>query len=218
MVLVMPAVDRDRDLATYYDQEAPIRATRTVGAERALRRDEFARLLADERRQSLLEVGIGPGRDAVAFVSAGIAVTGVDLSGVHVRIARQAGVDALQASVVDLPFGSRSFEAAWSMSTLLHVPNVEFDTAMSEIVRAVRPGAPIAIGLWGGPDSEGPNERDTIQPPRFFSIRSDERLRAMLRVHGELERFDTWTEPGTECLHYQFVVLRTQFVVLRTSG
>jgi SAM-dependent methyltransferase len=210
MVVVMPAVDRDRDLATYYDQEAPMRAKRTVGAERARRRDEFTRLLVDERRPSLLEVGTGPGRDAVAFVSAGIAVTGVDLSAEHVRIARGAGVDALQASVLDLPFGTRSFDAAWSMSTLLHVPNVDFDAAVSEIVRVVRPGAPVAVGLWGGPDSEGPNERDTLQPPRFFSIRSDARLRAMLGAHGQLDRFDTWTEPGTEGLHYQFVVLRTR--------
>ena len=187
-----------------------MRAKRTVGAERARRRDEFAQLLVDERRPSLLEIGTGPGRDAVAFASAGIAVTGVDLSAEHVRIATGVGVDALQASVLDLPFAARSFDAAWSMSTLLHVPNVDFDAAMSEIVRVVRPGAPIAVGLWGGPDSEGPNERDTIRPPRFFSIRSDERVRAMLGGHGQFERFDTWTEPGTEGLHYQFVVLRTR--------
>jgi len=210
MVVVVSAVDRDRDLATYYDQEAPMRATRTVGAERTRRRDEFARLLADEGRQSLLEIGVGPGRDALAFVSAAVAVTGVDLSAEHVRLAREVGVVALQASVLDLPISAQSFDAAWSMSTLLHVPNADFDAAMSELVRVVRPGAPIAIGLWGGPEFEGPNERDTIQPPRFFSIRSDERVRAMLGAHGELERFDTWTEAGTEGLHYQFVVLRTR--------
>jgi SAM-dependent methyltransferase len=212
MVLVMPATERDRDLATYYDHEAPMRAKRTVGVERARRRDEFARLLVDERRRSLLEVGTGPGRDALAFISAGLAVTGVDLSAEHVRLARGVGVDALQASVLDLPFSARSFDAAWSMSTLLHIPNVLFDAAMSEIVRVVRPGSPIAVGLWGGPDSEGPNERDTIQPPRFFSIRSDERVQGMLDAHGELERFDSWTEPGTEGLHYQFVLLRPRRV------
>jgi SAM-dependent methyltransferase len=210
MVLVMPAVDRDRDLATYYDQEATIRAMRTVGAGRARRRDDFARLLADERRPSLLEIGTGPGRDAVAFMADGVAVIGVDLSAEPVRLACGEGVDALQASVLDLPFKTRSFDAAWSMSTLLHVPNVDFDAAMSEIVRVVRPGAPIAVGLWGGPDSEGPNEHDTIQPPRFFSIRSDERIRAMLGEHGQVERFDTWSEAGTEGLHYQFAVLRTR--------
>jgi SAM-dependent methyltransferase len=208
MVVVMPAAERDRDLAAYYDQEAPMRAKRTVGAERTRRRDEFSRLLVDERRRSLLEIGTGPGRDAVAFMADGVAVTGVDLSVEPVRLARRVGVDALQASVLDLPFSAGSFDAAWSMSTLLHVQNVDFDAAMSEIVRVVRPGAPIAIGLWGGPDSEGPNERDTIQPPRFFSIRSDERVRAMLGEHGQIERFDTWSEPGTEGLHYQFAVLR----------
>ena len=187
-----------------------MRAKRTVGAERTRRRDEFSRLLVVERRSSLLEIGTGPGRDAVAFMAVGVAVTGVDLSAEPVRLARGVGVDALQASVLDLPFSAGSFAAAWSMSTLLHVPNVDFDAAMSEIVRVVRPGAPIAVGLWGGPDSEGPNEHDTIQPPRFFSTRSDERIRAMLGEHGQVERFDTWSEAGTEGLHYQFVVLRTR--------
>ena len=185
-----------------------MRASRAVGSERTRRRDEFVRLLAEEARTTLLEVGTGPGRDAIAFVAAGIALTGVDLSAEHVRLARRAGVDVLQASVVDMPFADRSFDAVWTMSTLLHVPNADFDTAMSEIARVVQPGAPIAVGLWGGPDSEGPNERDTIRPPRFFSIRSDDRLRSMIRPHAEIERFVTWTEPSTEELHYQFLVLR----------
>lgn len=187
-----------------------MRAARAIGTQRSRRCDEFVQLLADEHRTSLLEVGTGPGRDAVAFVAAGVAVTGVDLSAEHVRLARDVGIDVLQASVLDLPFGDRSFDAAWTMSTLLHIADADFDAAMSEIVRVAGSGAPIGIGLWGGPDSEGPNERDTIQPPRFFSIRSDERLQAMLRAHGDVERFVTWTEPSTDDLHYQFVVLRTR--------
>jgi SAM-dependent methyltransferase len=206
----VPAVDRDRDLAAYYDQEAPMRAARAIGTQRSRRRGEFVRLLAGEHRTSLLEVGTGPGRDAVTFIAAGVSVTGVDLSAEHVRLAREVGVDGVQASVLDLPFGDRSFDAAWTMSTLLHVADADFDAAMSEIVRVVDSGAPVGIGLWGGPDSEGPNERDTIQPPRFFSIRSDERLQTMVRAHGDVERFDTWTEPGTDDLHYQFLVLRTR--------
>lgn len=203
------AADRDRDLAAYYDQEAPLRAARELGRGRVGRRDEFVGVLADERRRTLLEVGVGPGRDAIAFRAAGIAVTGVDLAAEHVRLARAAGIDALQASVLDLPFPDDSFDAVWTMSTLLHVPNADFSAAMSEIVRVARPGTSIAIGLWGGPDSEGPSDHDTIRPPRFFSFRSDERLRSMIRPHGEVERFDSWTEPATDGLHYQFVVLRT---------
>lgn len=202
------SADRDRDLAAYYDQEAPSRAERELAVGRLTRRDEFVRLLADERRTKLLEVGVGPGRDAVAFHASGVAVTGVDLSSEHVRIARAAGVEAVQSSVLELPFPDHSFDAVWTMSTLLHVPNAEFDVAMSEIGRVARPGSPIAIGLWGGPDSEGPSDLDTIEPRRFFSIRSDERLQSMIRAYGAIERFETWTDPGTDALHYQWLVLR----------
>ena len=172
-------------------------------------------MLAEEHRTTLLEVGVGPGRDAIAFRAAGVVTTGVDLSAEHVRLARAAGIDAIQASVFDLPFPDHSFDAVWTMSTLLHIPDGAFDVAIAETVRVARPGAPIAIGLWGGPDSEGPSERDTIQPPRFFSFRSDERLQAMIRPYGEVERFETWTEPDTDGLHYQWLDLRA---VARPAG
>lgn len=207
----MPSADRlERDLAMYYDQEAPARATRGVGVERARRRDEFLSRLTVERRSTLLEIGVGPGRDATAFLAAGIAVTGVDLSPEHVRLAGHVGVDALVASVLDLPFPDRAFDAVWTMSTLLHIPNRDFDTAMTQIVRVARSGSPIAVGLWGGPDWEGANERDTIRPPRFFSVRSDERLQAMLARHADVERFDTWFESGVDSWHYQWALLRAR--------
>jgi len=92
---------------------------------------------------------------------------------------------------------------------LLHVPNVRMNTALTEITRVLRPGSPLAIGLWGGPDIEQTLTHREIQLPRFFSWRSDEQLRAMLEPHGTLERFETWpdVDPDSE-LHYQYCVLR----------
>jgi ubiquinone/menaquinone biosynthesis C-methylase UbiE len=124
-------------------------------------------------------------------------------------MARGAGIDAVRASVLDLPFGDHSFDGAWTMSTLLHVPDLEFDAAIHEIVRVLEPGSPVGIGLWGGVDWEGTADFDTISPPRFFSIRSDERLRTMLRPHGDIERFVTHDFGDEHSWHYQWLVLRT---------
>jgi SAM-dependent methyltransferase len=197
----------EADLATYYDQEAPSRADRAIDAERIRRRAEYTALLVSEGRSRLLEVGTGPGRDAAAFLADGLAVTGVDLAAEHVRMCRAAGIDAHVASVLGLPFADHSFDAGWTMSTLLHVPDADFDTALLEIRRVLRAGAPLAVGLWGGEDWEGASVKDTITPPRFFSSRSDERLREMLGRHGTVERFTTWSrEPST--WWYQWCVLR----------
>ncbi|MEI8412381.1 MULTISPECIES: class I SAM-dependent methyltransferase [unclassified Kribbella] len=56
-------------------------------------------------------------------------------------------LDARAASVLELPFEDRTFEAGWTMSTLLHIADEDLDDALAEIVRVLRPGAPLGIGL-----------------------------------------------------------------------
>lgn len=200
--------DLEADLAAYYDQDAERRAAREIDPERVRRRELFASLLETERRSRLLEVGTGPGRDAAAFLARGLSVSGVDLSAEHVALSRAVGVDAQVASVHELPFADDSFDAGRTMSTLLHVPDTRFDAAMLELRRVLVPGSPLAVGLWGGSDSEGPKLDDTIDPPRFFSFRSHERLREMLGRHGVVERFDTWRERGPLQWTYQWCLVR----------
>lgn len=198
----------ESDLARFYDQEAALRLERPIDAPRIDQRSAFIEQLAAEGRSRVLEVGTGPGRDAAAFIAAGCSVSGIDLSAEHVRMACAAGVHCVQASLFDLPFPKGSFAAGWTMSTLLHVPDDRFDEAMRSICAALEPGAPLALGLWGGLDQEGIVEFDTIQPPRFFSLRSHDRLRGMLRPHGTVEQFLTWPHAAGNW-EYQFAILRT---------
>lgn len=82
------------------------------------------------------------------------------------------------------------------------------DAALAEIVRVLRPAAPLAVGLWGGRDlDEGPAGEATHGPARFFSFRSDEKARAALERHGVVEQWVAWL--GSSDLHYQFAVVRT---------
>jgi SAM-dependent methyltransferase len=125
-----------------------------------------------------------------------------------VAACRALGLDAHVASVLDLPFPDGAFDAAWTMSTLLHVANADLDAALAEIVRVLGSGAPLAVGLWGGRDlDEGPRGADVHGPARFSSFRSDEVVRSALDRHGTVERWETF--PGSSDLHYQFAVLRT---------
>lgn len=95
------------------------------------------------------------------------------------------------------------------MSTLLHVPDSDIDDVLAEIVRVLRPGSPLAVGVWGGTDEEGPRLDDEISPPRFFSFRSDARLRELLGRHGTVEDFATWVSGHGGPYSYQWCVLRT---------
>lgn len=199
---------RERDLATYYDNEVQERAGRELPADRVARRGAYIELLRAEGRRSVLEIGAGPGRDGTAFAQAGLAYTGVDLAAASAGACQERGLDVRVASVLDLPFADGAFDAGWTMSTLLHVADADLDAALAEIVRVLRPAAPLAVGLWGGRDlEEGPAGEDTHGPARFFSFRSDEKVRAALERHGVVEQWETWQ--GSSDLHYQFAVVRT---------
>lgn len=198
----------DAELRDYYDQDAPRRLKRGRGPLRQQWQETFLELLRSENRTRILELGCGPGLDASAFQAGGLSPVGLDLSIEHARLAAAGGVPALQGSLFTPPFKPAVFEAAWTMSTLIHVPDARFDEAMGAITASVQPGAPIGIGLWGGYDEEGPNPDDVIEPPRFFSHRSHERAAEMLGRHGEIITFET---QAFELLdeEYQFAVLRT---------
>ncbi|WP_455833674.1 class I SAM-dependent methyltransferase [Pseudarthrobacter siccitolerans] len=210
--------DHEADLAGFYDREATAGSTRAMTPPRVQCREWFIRLLKDEHRHSLFELGCGTGVEGVEFVRAGLHYCGVDLSGQSVRLARAKGLEASVASGRSLPFRDDSFSAAWTMSTLLHVPNSRIHDVVGELVRVCAPGSPIAVGLWSGNDEEVLNPEDHDVPRRFFSRRSDAALHRIFGRHGHIEHFQTWPEgtgaesgPGAGhwIQHYQFLVLRT---------
>jgi len=208
----------EQRLADFYNRRAASGTEHPLSPRRVEQRERFITLLKSEGRHSVLEIGSGTGQDGLKFVQAGIRYTGVDLSEGHVRLARTKGLDVSVASARRLPFPDASFPAIWSMSTLLHIPASDIDTVLRELVRVAAPGAPIAVGLWSGEDEEVLNPEDDVDPPRFFSRRSDGTVRRVFGRHGAIEDFVTWPEgqgpesgpgAGNWTQHYQLLILRT---------
>lgn len=195
----------ERDLADYYDQEAADRAERKLGERRIEARTRFRALLPPS--PSFLEVGPGAGRDSGAFVEAGIDVVGVDLSHEQSRHASMSGAGPVVATVRQMPFADGSFDALWTMSTLMHVPDSAIELALAELRRVLSPGALAAIGVWGGPDIEGTGDKDAYDPPRLFSRRSDARWETLLATLGTVEQFENW-HPELDDFWYQFAIVR----------
>jgi SAM-dependent methyltransferase len=95
--------------------------------------EDQARVLADFLGEvaglTVLDVGTGTGRAALALARRGATVTGVDASDEMLRVARER---AVQNGVVvtfergdahHLPFGDRTFHAAVSLRVLMHTPD-----------------------------------------------------------------------------------------------
>ncbi len=201
-------MDVDSDLTAYYEAEA--RSARRAALDdlrKRLRRD-FAALLGAEHRTSVVDVGAGPGLDVAEWQTDGFQVVGVDLAPANIEVMRRRRLTGVAASLYELPLRSAAFEALWTMSTFVHVPHSRFDEAIGELLRVVKPGAPLGIGTWGGLDFEGVPEFGDLRPYRFFSIASHERWRQMLGRHGDVEVFDTYRPKPDHDWEYQFAVLR----------
>ena len=195
-------------LAAYYEREAELGTRSELRGERRRYREQFVELLTEELRSRLVDVGSGPGLDTAGFAAAGFDVVGVDLAHANVVRMRDASVRGVCASLYEPPFADGSFEAVWTMSTLVHVPDDRFDEAMVAMVALAAPGAPVAIGSWGGYDLEQHSEFGPVGLPRFFSWRSHDRWIAMLERHAEVEHFETHhPNPGRD-EQYQFAIVR----------
>ena len=199
---------RESDLIAYYNNEVEARVGRDLPDARVARRTAYLEQLEREGRRTVLEIGCGPGRDGQAIADAGFDYTGVDLAPASVETCRSIGLKAQVASVLDLPFEDATFDAGWTMSTLLHVADEDLDQALAEIVRVLRPGAPLAVGLWGNATGGEQVWQDDsgFGPGRFFSIRTDAGLRETLDRHATVEEWLTWDDGRN--MHYQWAVVR----------
>lgn len=137
------------------------------------------------------------------MADAGLAYAGMDLSSTGVAICRRLGLDAVQASATGLPFADDSFDAGWSMSTLMHLPGDGMERALAELRRVVVRGGLLEIGVWGK-DVDG----DRVDPGgRYFRHRTDDELRRLLAATGEVLAFETWDHLD-DGAHYQWARVR----------
>lgn len=150
----------------------------------------------------MLEVGCGGGRDGVLLRDAGFDYHGVDLTPEASDICADRGLRVTVASATQLPFDADAFDAAWTMSTLMHLDGDGFDRAVDELGRVVTSGGLVAVGVWG---SQRPGRR-VDEHGRLFVQRSDEQVRQALSRIGAVDSFETgmFHDDGG---HYQFATV-----------
>ena len=187
----------------YYATELGDRATRTLHANRSRQLAGFIEQCRSAGLRSVLEVGCGGGGDGVVLQDAGLDYRGVDLTPEAIDICTDRGLSVMAASASDLPFEEDSFDALWTMSTLMHLDGDGFDRAVAEVGRVVRPGGLASVGLWG---SEPPARR-IDEHGRLFVQRSDVQVREAFSRIGSVDTFEVsrWYGDGA---HYQFLAVR----------
>lgn len=100
----------------------------------------------------LLDAGCGAGLLGLLASLRGAQVTTLDASPALLSIARQRlpGSDVREGDLEALPFADASFDAVAAVNSLFYAEDMR--TAMSELVRVVRPGGRVMVTAWGPPE------------------------------------------------------------------
>lgn len=178
-----------RTLRAAYDGSAQEREQGAKQPWKVSERAAFLERLRAEGATRLLEVGAGTGQDSHFFQQAGLTVVATDLSPAMVEHCRAKGVEAHVMDFLHLDFPEGSFDAIYALNCLLHVPNADLPAVLGSLRGLLRPGGLFYLGLYGGTEDEGVNEADTHVPPRFFSWRRDDQIRAFAQQAFEIVDF-----------------------------
>jgi cyclopropane fatty-acyl-phospholipid synthase-like methyltransferase len=200
--------DHRAELRQTYDKYAQERENSQREQWKMEERLIFFDLLQSESKHDLLELGAGNGLDSLFFQSKGLNVTCVDLSPAMVELCQQKGLNARVMEMGRLQFPGESFDAVYSMNSLLHLRKRELPALLSRVSALLRHAGLVYIGVFGGVDSEQVWEDDYYTPPRFFSFFTDEGLQQQVSQVFELVYFKPVYHDPASPHHFQSMIAR----------
>ena len=172
-----------------YEKHAYRRESSTTDEFKKRERSEFLKLLKEEGRKTILEIGCGPGRDAQFFQSQGFHVLAVDNAPTMVKLTAEKGVTAQVLDCYDLDQIDETFDAVYTLNCLLHIPKKDIGHIFNLIATRLNGNGLMYLGLWGGENFEGILEQDTYEPKRFFSFWEAKTLLEVVQQSFRLEYY-----------------------------
>lgn len=194
------------NLRAAYDRKVAERVEKPMEAWKVAERANFLARLQAAGKQTLLEIGAGPGQDSLFFQQNGLTVTCTDLSPAMVAYCRQQGLDAHVMDFANLAFAPASFDALYARNCLLHVPHADFPAILAKLHALLKPHGLFYLGQYGGVDQEGVWEMDHYEPKRFFARFTDAQILAIAQEQYELLEFRP-IDVGEGSGHFQSLVL-----------
>lgn len=173
-------------------------------------REKFVRLLNEENKKTILELGAGAGLDAKYFQDQEFDVLATDLSPEMVKMCQKRGLEAKVVDLYELDTLGKAFDGIYSLNVLLHVPRKDLEKTLKIINQTLNSGGIFFSGNYGGNDEEFYyTNKNKIKLPRFFSLLSDQTLLEVVKDHFEILDFQTIKvksdRPG---MHFQALFLR----------
>jgi SAM-dependent methyltransferase len=114
--------------------------------------DEAARWLVPDRAELVVELGAGTGKLTRAVAMLGVRIVAVEPDARMLAVLRGLGLEGVEGSAEEIPFGDRVADAVVAGSSLHWF---ELELALPEIHRVLRPGGRFGFG-WNHRDDRHP--------------------------------------------------------------
>lgn len=133
----------------------------------------------------VLEIGSGPGYDALALEAAGLRVRRTDVSRSFVRLLREQGheADHLDPLTDDLTSPEGLYDGVWASASLLHVRREDLPTVLTRLAEVTVTGGVLAMAVKEG-DGARFSTHGHVGAPRHFTFWREAGLRAVLGAAG----------------------------------
>lgn len=147
----------------------------------------FAHLVQTAGGGPVADVGCGPGRITGYLRGLGVDAFGIDLSPAMIEIARRQYPDLRfeVGSMTDLDLGAASVAGLVAWYSLIHVPDAEVGSVLTQFRRVLRPGGPLLLGFHVGDESQVKTQGYGGHPMKVYvHRRQPERVAAWLDEAG----------------------------------
>jgi len=137
---------------------------------------------------TILDLGCGPGTDAVKLTSKGLKIYGFDLSEELLKIASKRLPKAVFSQgdmLEDLPYENEFFDGVFSKASLLHIPKDKIEIVLKEIIRVLKRNGILHIAIKKGIGEKEVRENDYgYEYERFFSYWQPEEVKSIFTKHN----------------------------------
>lgn len=183
-----PSGGQQAQTLKYYERNAESYFTATRDADLSALYERFLRRLPKGAR--ILDAGSGSGRDTLAFLRRGYAVSAFDSSRTLCELStRLTRVRTRVLRFQELE-DEEEYDGIWACASLLHVPEAELPDAIGRLVRALKLDGVLYMSF-----KHGAGERVT-EDGRFFTDMTESRLRLMLEGLPGVKLEELWITAG----------------------
>jgi SAM-dependent methyltransferase len=166
----------------------------------------FYNMIAKEKKESLLEIGAGTGRDSKFFLECGFDVTAIDISTEMVKKCKEKGVVAYELDVYNLLDLETSYDCIFAMDCLIHIPRPDFIKTLNIINAALKKDGLFYMGVYGGLNIASEWKNNYLKLPRFCSFYSEQKITQVLQDIFDIILFEKISIEESKMIFYSIIM------------